>query len=334
MTAENTPLRVGVLGYLAVLERLTLPVARTQVGAGHTGQRLPSTLTADAPLVALALASLAEQQQQAAQAESPPWSVDACLNHPGHSTDALASIQLLNARLNTVHLGPETGSPLEWQLLHADGEITWFSDPSCAVASLRQLPAMQAHLPHWQHLYLDGYAWLLPALAPHLPLKADQVWLNLGVIAFDDLAQTVDHWRQNVQGQLNVQISTAGQVDLMLAQAWADQALEAGADLAIVTCGAHGLVLANATETVAQAALPVPHWADASGAGAAVSSALIAASVQQRGHPSTMSMTAAPTLAALALLAAKAGQLQCMQDGALDVLSQAQWQQHKEHLSH
>ncbi len=312
--SSNHPACIGVLGYLAVLDRMALPVPRDQVGAGKTGQQLPPTLTSDAPLVALALASLAARADV-------PWAVAACLNHPGQTPAAQASIDLLRARTSYLSLAPDRGPPLEWQLIHADGEITWYSDPSRALASLQGLGALNWRALGWQQVYLDAYPWLSPALKPHLPIDGPAVWLNLGVVPHASLPEMVSLWREQVAGPLRVQVSTAGRATLKETQAWAQTAIEAGADLALVSSAQHGLALADVHGMAAQAALPVPRWADASGAGAAVSSAMMAAlqAAPLRGR-------ARHDLPALALRAATAGRDQCMRDGALDPESQTLWQ--------
>jgi len=312
--SSNRPACIGVLGYLAVLERIALPVARAHVGAGQTGRQLQPTLTSDAPLVALGLASLAARADQA-------WQVEACLNHPGHTEAAQASIDLLRSSTKQLTLAPDCGAPLEWQLIHADGEITWYSDPARALASLKGLGALNWRALGWQQVYLDAYPWLAPALSAHLPIDGPAVWLNLGVVSHDSLAATVGHWRDQVSGPLRVQVSTAGRAMLSESQAWAQTAVDAGADLALISSAQHGLVLADAHAMATQPALPVPRWADASGAGAAVSCAMMAAlqAAPLRGR-------ARHDLPALALVAATAGRDQCMRDGALDTDSQRLWQ--------
>jgi len=312
--SSNRPARIGVLGYLAVLDRIALPVARDRVGAGQTGRQLPPTLTSDAPLVALALASLATRAEA-------PWEVVTCLNHPGQTPAAQASMDLLRSSTSQLTLAPDCGPPLEWQLIHADGEITWYSDPARALASLQGLSALNWRQLGWQQVYLDAYPWLAPALSTHLPIDGPAVWLNLGVVPHETLAAMVGQWRDQVSGPLRVQVSTAGRASLREAQAWAQTAIEAGADLTLVSSAQHGLVLADAHHMAAQAALPVPRWVDASGAGAAVASAMMAAlqTTSLRGR-------ARHDLPALALLAATAGRDQCMRDGALDTDSQRLWQ--------
>ncbi len=326
---KAVPLRVGVLGYLAVLERVAVPVARSQLGAGSAGQRLGPTLTADAPLVALALRTLAEAACTAVPQGSPAWTTEAIFNHPGDSAAAQASVRLLTARVDRLTLGEPCGAPLEWQVLHADREVTWYNDPAPALASLRGLPALDGPQRGWDHVYLDAYPWLAPALAPHLPIRAPHVWVNLGVTAQHEVAAAVAHWRGSVSGQLHVQISTAGRAGLADAADWAHLALQSGADLAVVTCAQHGLLLANGQCQVGQPALPVAAWADASGAGAAVSASLMASLIAARWRSDRAAGGAAShdELAQWAQLAAQAGQRQCMQDGALDASSHHHWQQ-------
>jgi hypothetical protein len=314
LAPSNRAPRIGVLGYLAVLDRIALPVPRDQVGAGQTGHQLRPTLTSDAPLVALALASLS------ARAEVP-WQVHACLNHPGQTPAAQASIDLLRSSTSELTLAPDCGPPLEWQLIHAGGEITWYSDPTRALASLQGMQALNWRALGWQQVYLDAYPWLAPTLSEHLPVDGPAVWLNLGVVPHASLPGMVSQWREHVSGPLRVQVSTAGRASLREAQAWAQTAIDAGVDLALVSSAQHGLVLADTHGMAAQPALPVPHWVDASGAGASVSSALMAAlqTASLRGR-------AKHDLQALALLAATAGRDQCMRDGALDSDSQRLWQ--------
>jgi len=328
----SAPLRVGVLGYLAVLERVAVPVGRSQVGAGSAGQRRAPTLTADAPLVALALRTLADATCTAGPPGSPPWSTEAILNHPGDSPAAQASVHVLSERIDRLTLGEPCGAPLEWQVLHADGEVTWYNDPAAALASLRSLPAVHWPSLGWDHVYLDAYPWLSPALTPHLPIQAPQVWVNLGAIARDEVAAAVARWRASVSGQLQVQISTAGRAGLGDAANWAHLALQSGADLAVITCAQHGLLLANALGHVGQPALPVTAWADASGAGAAASASLLASlmaaliTARSRDDRTAVGVVSLETLAQWAQLAAQAGQRQCMQDGALDARNQPHWQ--------
>jgi hypothetical protein len=323
----TAPPRVGVLGYLAVLERVAVPVGRAQLGAGSVGERLPATLTADAPLVALALSAMADVAIAAGPPGAPPpWTVHATLNHPGTSPSGQACLQLLAERLPQLQLGPDSGIPLEWQVLHADGEVTWYNDPAPALASLRRLPAVDWSELGWQHLYLDAYPWLTPALAAHLPLRVPTVWLNLGVTALEALAAAVANWRPAVEGQLHVQVSTAGRAHLDQAVEWAHIALNAGADFVAITSAQHGLVLANAQGHAAEPALPVQPWADASGAGAAVSAALIAAQLCAP-EPTSAGHLSQAALSSLARQAARAGQQQCGVHGALDTHSLGGWLQ-------
>lgn len=310
-SVESMTYDLNVLGYLAPLQRLKLSVPRDGVGSGQRGERLPPTLTCDAPLVGLACAEASLR-------------VHGLFNHPGRGGHGRAIEGLCQHAGLQCAFGPDSGELLEWQLLHADGEVTWFNAPENGLASLC---ALAWRMPPARMLYLDAYPWLDQVLSSLGETRHEHLWINFGVLVPAEIAPRVRHWRQRSAGCLHVQISQAHACSQHALEAAARQAVEAGADQAVVTGGQLGLVLARPHELVRQAALPVNGFRDASGAGAAVAAELIGCVLREE----------ALGPAELAHRAALAGQAQCEVDGALNARHTAVWHQlvnHHDHLAH
>lgn len=309
--AEAMTYDLNVLGYVASLQRVKLSVPKDGVGSGQRGEWLPPTLTCDAPLVALACADASMR-------------VHGLFNHPGQGAHGKAIEGLCQQAGLQCVFGPFMGEVLEWQLLHADGEVTWFNAPENGLASLRTLAW---NMPPARMLYLDAYPWLAPMLSHLGEMRHEHVWINFGVLSPAEIADQVRHWRGRSTGRLHVQISQAHACSLDVLEAAARQAIVAGADQAVATGGQLGLALASPHGLVRQAALPVKAFRDASGAGAAVAAELIGCVLRDE----------ALSMAELAHRAALAGKAQCEVDGALNARHAVVWNQlvnHHDHLAH
>ncbi|HTG31586.1 MAG TPA: hypothetical protein VLB76_01545 [Thermoanaerobaculia bacterium] len=303
-------MRAAVVGYLAVLQRLHIPGFPGGTQEGAVGVLGRPTLTCDAPLVALALAD----QGQA---------VTGRLSHPDLEGAGPAAVRLIEGALEEVTLGPPSGAPLELQILDPAGRIRWYSDPTPGLRSLAALPPLKPRQDEW--VYADVYPWIEPWIEPLLPAWIPAgLFLNFGSLGWDEALAGIRRWRARTGGALlAVQISTGSGRTLAALEACARECAQAGASLAVVTGGETGLALAGPQASVSRPSRSCgTEEKDSSGAGAAVSAALLGALLTDEDTP----------LDDLAERAVAAGAEQCRIAGALAARPAAAWQMEMERL--
>lgn len=258
--------QVVTWGYLAVLERLRLRIPTTPPMEGGVGQLICPTLTCDAPIVALSLKSIDHK-------------VVAAFSHPGTTPSALTAMRLLEEQVPCCHFGPEKGTPLALQVISPGSNLMWFSDPGCGIASMMALPT-RGLSGRW--VYLDAYPWLADVVQViDCPTAEEGVFINFGTVTASALICNTAFWRQRIGSVRLVCQASIGQTIMMPSEIrrMASAALMSGADLVLITAGANGLVLASGEGIAVVRAQPilVKEETDGSGAGAAVSVALLRA---------------------------------------------------------
>jgi hypothetical protein len=293
-----------VWGYLAVAQRLLVPEHPTPPSEGVAGKVASPVLMADAPLIALTLARRG-------------YRVGATLSHPGRNSIALAAARFVLDRLTACRLGPNRGTPFHTQVLSNAGQSYWFSDPTNGLNSLN-LVAPEADTPRW--LYVDAYPWLQGAIEATLePRFRDGLFVNMGTIDREGLEAAIPQWRRHAGDRLLVVQASTGRADRSPAEVTklSRLAISHGADYGIVTAGSRGLVVTSREGTCCVA----PEYVDCSygrtdtaGAGAAVSSSVIATLLSD-----------SVALSVLGGRAAEAGRAQCSVAGPVGAELRDEW---------
>ncbi|MGW9211310.1 hypothetical protein ACWGR4_30575 [Embleya sp. NPDC055664] len=231
-------------------------------GVGRSARTMRTTLTCDAPLVAL---HLSEQG-------IPPICV---LSHPGRRAADRAATALLRKRTAHLCLGPWRGDPIETEIT-TDEDRVWFNWPAPGVESLCRASA--SVLRGRALLYIDSYPWLeaaaLRVVAAARP--SGVVVVNLGRVDPVDASASLRRWTIRLpQASVVAQVCVPDLTSESARRAAVDAILRGtGCAHAVVTSGAEGLGTAGPDGF---------HWwrppfegrNDTSGAGAAVAAALV-----------------------------------------------------------
>ncbi|MET7378735.1 hypothetical protein ABZT08_07870 [Streptomyces sp. NPDC005526] len=305
---------IVVVGYLAVLNRLRAARLPRGDGDGEVCRPLTSTLTCDAPLVAAHLDGLGVRAGHV-------------LSHPGmRPLDAL-SLTLLPQWSDPVRVGSWRGDPTEIEISTDDGQRVWFNCPAPGVASLRDCATGDAPSFAGSVVYMDAYPWLASACLDVVSAArpAGTVVVNLGRASGHTARRRVTACRRRLPtSRVLPQVCIP---DLLSresrAAAFHGVCDDTGCPLALITSGSQGLGLGGAERH---------HWwtpprearvTDTSGAGAAVSAALLSHLLE---HGPRWTDDTVHRLG-------EAGLRQCEVAGALPPAAQAEWNRHERLIS-
>ncbi|NJL70673.1 MAG: hypothetical protein HC888_03165 [Candidatus Competibacteraceae bacterium] len=296
---------IVTIGYLAAMQRLLVPALPVPPAEGTMGNLERPFITADAALVGLGLSA---------------QGID-CVgvyNHPGRSVLALMARELVAQSVRSVLWGAHSGEIFELQIIAENGQIQWFADGHNGLRSLRQVD--WSSLPEKASvIYLDLYPWIEECMYEILPAKLKgMMFLNCGDSETERLTSIVQRWRDRFSNPIFIQVSSKGDfLSECDAAKFAQRLVRQGAEGAIVTRAELGIVVAVGGQCIARPALPVPDFRDATGAGAAISTAICAFLHRQRVAVSAEN---------LAHLALTAGASQCGLSGPLDAVSKDKWE--------
>lgn len=295
---------VLAIGYLALLDRLSVDSLPRGDGDGAVGRRLAPSLTCDAPLVAM---HLWEGGIAAAFAGSNP------------GTGRGDVLRFLHQRLSHVVIGPDLGTPFELEVTGSDAQRMWLNDPNPGVQSLANMSLPAELASDGDLVYVDSYPWLVDAAVAacsRLSIRDRILYVNLGQLSPDEFEPLARRWLSWWPAdRIVIQVSIPALADLKEREVTLARLASTGAWYTIVTSGKGGLGVSDHSDHVWVAAPEVSEPIDTSGAGAAVAAALIRRVRLGDVH----------RLRQLGAELAAAGARQCTVDGGLPARATKEW---------
>ncbi|MFL4951496.1 hypothetical protein ACJ6WE_30055 [Streptomyces sp. MMS24-I31] len=309
----TAPPPVVVVGYLAVLNRLRVARLPRGDGDGEVCRPLTSTLTCDAPLVAAHLNCLGVRAGHV-------------LSHPGRRPLDALPLTLLPRWSDPVRVGPWRGDPTEIEISTDDGRRVWFNCPAPGVASLRDCGAGSPLPIAGSVVYLDAYPWLASACLDIVSAAGPvgTVVVNLGRTGAHAARERVTACRRGLPAaRVLPQVCIPDLCSRGSRRAAFREVCEGtGCPLALITSGGEGLGLGGSGRHHWWTPPPDARATDTSGAGAAVSAALLS-HILEHGMRWTED-----TVRDLG----ETGLRQCGVEGALPPAAQAEWNRHERRI--